>query len=146
MTYNEFLMIKKRMKKAVIMLAIVATIGSLASCYTYETVTNYRYESLEGELNNKYRGYTRTQIINEYGAPERIVPIDASSVILVYESFSSSISRPTDPLGLGLGSYRETKERIFTEFYLDNSSKCYKVKSNRVNVIPYQETIKKSAW
>lgn len=134
------------MKKMLITLAVFAMTISLVSCYTYETVTKYRYESAQDDYNRRYRGYTRSQIINDYGAPDRIVSIDGSSVILVYEKFSSSISRPVDPLGLGLGSYTETKNRIYTEFYIDNNSICYNVRTNRIKEIPYQVTIKKSIF
>lgn len=118
----------------------------LVSCYTTETVTKYRYESVQDDYNYKYRGYTKSQIINEFGAPNRIVPIDGASVILVYEKYTSSISRPFDPWGLGIGSYTETQNRVFAEFYMDNNSKCYNVRTNMIKEVPYQETIKKSIF
>jgi|GEM_PF-5362829 len=133
-------------KNSFIALALLSMTTSLVSCYTYETVTNYRYESAQDDYNRIYRGYTKSQIISEYGAPDRIVPIDGSSVILVYEKYISSISRPVDPLGLGIGSYTETKTRIFEEFYIDSNSKCYNVRTNKVKEIPYQETIKKNIF
>ena len=119
---------------------------SLVSCYTYETVTKYRYESAQDDYNRRYRGYTRSQIINELGAPDRVVPVDGSSVILVYEKYTSRISRPIDPLGLGIGSYTETTNRIFEEFYMDSNSRCYNVRTNKIKEIPYQETIRKSIF
>ena len=135
------------MKKTLITcLTMLAMSISLVSCYTYETVTKYRYESAQDDYNRKYRGYTKSQIINDFGAPNRIVPIEGSSVILVYEKYITDISQPFDPRGLGIGSYRETKNRIFEEFYIDSNSKCYNVKTNKVNEIPYQETYKKSIF
>lgn len=144
MTFNN----KRYDMRRTLLITLVALLTAtlLQSCYTYETVTKYRYESAQGDYVRKYKGYTRTQIINEFGAPDRIVPIDGSSVILVYEKYHSSISQPFDPWGLGIGSYTETKSRIFTEFYLDDNSRCYNVKTNKVKEIPYQETIKKSIW
>lgn len=133
-------------RKFFIALALLSMTTSLVSCYTYETVTKYRYESAQDDYNRRYRGYTRSQIINELGAPDRVVPIDGSSVILVYEKYTSSISRPIDPLGLGIGSYTETTSRIFEEFYIDSNSKCYNVRTNKIKEIPYQETIKKSIF
>ena len=129
-----------------IALALLSMTTSLVSCYTYETVTKYRYESAQDDYNRRYRGYTRSQIINELGAPDRVVPVDGSSVILVYEKYTSSISRPIDPLGLGIGSYTETRNRIFEEYYIDSNSKCYNVRTNKIKEIPYQETIKKSIF
>lgn len=133
-------------RKFFIALALLSMTTSLVSCYTYETVTKYRYESAQDDYNRRYRGYTRSQIINELGAPDRVVPIDGSSIILVYEKYTSSISRPIDPLGLGIGSYTETTSRIFEEFYIDSNSKCYNVRTNKIKEIPYQETIKKSIF
>ena len=78
------------MKKNIfIALALLGMTTSLVSCYTYETVTKYRYESAQDDYNRRYRGYTRSQIINELGAPDRVVPVDGSSVILVYEKYTS---------------------------------------------------------
>lgn len=133
-------------RKIFIALTLLSMTTSLVSCYTYETVTKYRYESAQDDYNRRYRGYTRSQIINELGAPDRVVPVDGSSVILVYEKYTSSISRPIDPLGLGIGSYTETRNRIFEEYYIDSNSKCYNVRTNKIKEIPYQETIKKSIF
>ena len=135
------------MKKVIfIALTLLSLTTSLVSCYTYETVTKYSYESAQDDYNRRYRGYTRSQIINELGAPDRVVSIDGSSVILIYEKYTSWISRPIDPLGLGIGSYTETTNRIFEEFYIDSNYKCYNVRTNKVKEIPYQETIKKSIF
>ena len=133
-------------KNIIIALALLGMTTSLVSCYTYETVTKYRYESAQDDYNRRYRGYTRSQIINELGAPDRVVPVDGSSVILVYEKYTSRISRPIDPLGLGIGSYTETTNRIFEEFYMDSNSRCYNVRTNKIKEIPYQETIRKSIF
>jgi len=78
-------------RKIFIALALLSMTTSLVSCYTYETVTKYRYESAQDDYNRRYRGYTRSQIINELGAPDRVVPIDGSSVILIYEKYTSSV-------------------------------------------------------
>ena len=133
-------------RKIFIALTLLSMTTSLVSCYTYETVTKYRYESAQDDYNRRYRGYTKSQIINELGAPDRVVPVDGSSAILVYEKYTSSISRPIDPLGLGIGSYTETRNRIFEEYYIDSNSKCYNVRTNKIKEIPYQETIKKSIF
>ena len=133
-------------KNIVIALALLGMTISLVSCYTYETVTKYRYESAQDDYNRIYRGYTKSQIINSFGAPNRIVPIDGSSVILVYETYISSIRQPFDPWGLGIGSYTETTTRIFEEFYIDSNSKCYNVRTNKIKEVPYQETIRRSIF
>lgn len=135
-------MIKKEILRAFLLL-VVATSLSLTSCTTYQTVTDYRYESAQNDYNNKYRGYTRTQIINDMGAPNRIVPVEGQSVILVYEEYK--VRRPVDPLGLGIGSYSYERD-WYIEFYIGSDSKCYNVKTNKLKAIPYQKTIKKSPW
>lgn len=132
------------MKKFIfILLVAFVTIISTGSCYWYETVTDYEYESAESYYNSKYKGYTKTQIVNDYGAPDRVVPIEGQSVILVYETYA--VRKPFDPWGLGIGS--STVERTsYVEFYIGNDSKCYKVKTNKLKAIPYQKTIKKSIF
>lgn len=133
-------------KNILIALVLLGMTTSLVSCYTYETVTKYRYESAQDDYNRRYRGYTRSQIINELGAPDRVVTIDGNSVILVYEKYTSSISRPFDPLGLGVGSYTKTTNRIYAEFYINSNYKCYNVRTNKVKEIPYRETIRRSIF
>ena len=134
------------MKRALLLVVIMITTISLVSCYTYETVTDYKYESAEDDYNKTFRGVTRTQIIDALGAPTRIVPIEGASVILVYEKYLTSIDQPFDPLGLGIGSSEVRQTRIYEEYYIGNDSKCYNVKTNKINIIPYEKTIKKSFW
>ena len=136
------------MKKYIIVVfSLLGMTTPLVSCYTYETVTKYRYESAQDDYNRKYKGYTKSQIISELGAPDRVVPIDNSSSLLVYEKYTTSIKRPFDPWGLGIGSYTETTDRIFVEFFIDNkSSKCYNVRTNKIKEIPYLDTIKRSIF
>ena len=118
---------------------VISTI--FVSCYTYETVTKYRYECVEDDFNRAYKGCSRTQIINQFGVPDRVVPIEGQAVVLVYESYS--VRKPVDPLGLGIGSYKYERD-WYTEFYMSNDGLCYLVKTNRIRAIPYQETIKKN--
>lgn len=133
-------------KNIFIILALLVMTTCFVSCYTYETVTKYRYESAQDDYNRRYKGYTKSQIINELGAPDRVVPIDDYSVILVYEKYTTSISRPIDPLGLGIGSYTKSTNRIYEEFYINSNSVCYNVRTNKIKEIPYQETIRRSVF
>lgn len=133
----------KKMLLACLMMLVASM--SLVSCYTYQ-VTKYRYESAQEDLNQAYRGASKTQIINNLGAPDRTVPIDGYSVILIYETYTTNIKQPFDPWGLGIGSYTATTDRTFVEFYLDGNAKCYNVKTNIVNRVPYQETYKRSVF
>lgn len=127
-----------RIKSLIMALMIAVTsMMSLSSCYYYETVTDYDVVPLQNEYNTKFNGCTRSQIINSCGAPNRIVPIDGQSVILVYENYSVSVNEPIDPLGLGIGSTTVDRTRIYAEFYIGNDGRCYNVKTNRSKIVPY---------
>ena len=129
------------MKRQFLLLLVALTTTTIfESCYTYETVTKYEYVSRESEYNQKYLGKTKTQIINVFGAPDRIVQIEGNSVIVIYET----ISETRYDHFLGGASYYTY--RSYIEFYLDNNSKCYMVKTNHGKSVPYQETIKKSIF
>ena len=98
----------------------------LSSCYT----TEYSYVSLEDTYDSYYRNWTKIQIINKFGAPDRIVPIDSPSEILVYETYKAMATN-IDGLVFSQG------RRNYIEFYLDKSSRCYQVKTNAKKEVEY---------
>lgn len=117
----------KYIKKIKIIISI-ALIGLFTSCYT----TKYSYQSLEPEYNSYYKNWTKAQIVNKCGAPDRIMPIEGTSEILVYESYKT-LAMSIDGFGFA------NNKRNYTEFYIGKDSKCYQVKTNATKAIEYQE-------
>lgn len=95
----------------------------LSSCYEYQ----YATYSLENEINNKWRNATKQQIIDVWGAPNRIVPIDGNSCVVIYEEYRTSAMAIS---GYGFSNQR----RVYAEFYIGKDSRCYQVKSNYMRV------------
>ena len=100
-------------------MAVVCCLATLTSCYTYETYTT----SLEPEYNRMYRNWTKRQVMNKFGAPDRTYSFGSTSEVLVYEQFNS--------VGLAVEGLAVSKRRrLYREFYFDENDKCYNVKSN----------------
>ena len=110
------------------LILISITICLLTSCYT----TQYSYQSLEPEYNSFYKNWTKTQIVNKCGAPDRIMPIEGKSEILVYESYKTLVMN-VDDFGFA------KNKRNYTEFYIGKDSRCYQVKTNATKTIEYTE-------
>ena len=120
------------MKKAlyiyVFCIIVVLSASLLTSCYT----TQYSYESLEPQYNSYYNNWTKAQIVNQCGAPDRIVPIEGKAEILVYEDYY------TRAMSLDVFDFAKTT-RNYTEFYLNKDLKCYQVKTNATQKHEYRE-------
>lgn len=100
-------------------MAAVCCLVTLTSCYTYETYTT----SLEPEYNRMYRNWTKRQVMNKFGAPDRTYSFGSTSDVLVYEQFNT--------VGLAVEGLAVSKRRrLYREFYFDENDKCYNVKSN----------------
>lgn len=100
-------------------MAAVCCLVTLTSCYTYETYTT----SLEPEYNRMYRNWTKREVMNKFGAPDRTFSFGGTSEVLVYEQFNS--------FGMAVEGLAVSKRRrLYREFYFDENDKCYNVKSN----------------
>lgn len=110
---------KSFFKCATYCLAAIICLLTLTSCYTYETYTT----SSEPEYNRLYRNWTKRQVMNKYGAPDRTISVGSNSEVLVYEKFNT--------VGLAVEGLAVSKrQRRYIEFYFDENDKCYNVKTS----------------
>lgn len=116
------------MKKVVYILVAVL---ALSSCSAYRALFDGDNTSGTEYYNTTYRGQTHSQIVREFGAPDREVSDGADGYILVYERVSTS-SR-VDSMG-----YIDNDVNVsYVQFFIDGSGICYNVKTNRL--APSQE-------
>ena len=100
-------------------LATIICLLTLTSCFTYETYTT----SCEPEYNRLYRNWTKRQVMNKHGAPDRTISVGGNSEVLVYEKFNT--------IGLAVEGLAVSKrQRRYIEFYFDENDKCYNVKTS----------------
>lgn len=98
------------------LLLLVASVALvLSSC----SATQYYARPLEQDYNNTYMFWAKTNIIEEFGAPARIVTDGNGLETLVYE-------RPA-----AAKKHKGTAaEREYLEFHLDEGARCTQVKTN----------------
>lgn len=120
------------MKRFLILsLAVLA----LSSCSTA-----LKYISLEQSYNETWTGRSHADIVTTYGAPDRVESDGLDGSILVYETITT-VSEMRERID---GVYNETvtSEKEFTHFFIGSDSRCYAVKSNKVEVD--QDSVKRS--
>ena len=110
---------------------ILAAVLMLSSCSVYRNLLDGDIPSGTEYYNTTYRGQTHSQIVREFGAPDREVSDGADGYILVYEKVSTT-SR-VDSMG-----YVDHDVNVsYVQFFFDGSGICYNVKTNRLS--PTQE-------
>jgi len=111
--------------------SILAAILVLSSCSAYRSLFDSNTTTGTEYYNTTYRGQTHSQIVREFGAPDREVSDGADGYILVYEKVSTT-SR-VDSMG-----YVDHDVNVsYVQFFFDGSGICYNVKTNRLS--PTQE-------
>lgn len=104
------------------LLLLVATIALvLSSC----SVTQYYARPLEQDYNNTYMFWAKANIIEEFGAPARIITDGNGLETLIYE-------RPV-AVKIQKGA---TAEGEYLEFHLDEGARCTQVKTNYTEQTP----------
>jgi len=122
------------MKRLTLLLATVATLFSVSSCFV-------TYESLEPYANKAWQGKTHAQIVQTYGAPTREVSDGQGGTILCYEQSRAVVNTTTDniPYGGIYGFYyhmsantrtETTIETDYANFFVGKDKICYKVETN----------------
>lgn len=109
---------------------IVATVlAAMTSCGTAR-----RYEKLptvEEELTQRWAGKEYSDIVQEYGAPDRIVPDGKDGSIIVYENVST-VLKTEKSLSFDDYTTKISEEKQFMHFFLNPEGFCYLVKTNRL--------------
>ena len=88
--------------------------------------------SMEEEYNRTWSGKSHSEIVQTFGAPDRVMSDGKDGSILVYERtelFSSSYVYPLVPGPVGPSV---STEKYYTHFFLTGEGRCYLVKTNQV--------------
>lgn len=104
------------MKRLLVLLLALVALSSCSSAI--------KYISLESSFNELWAGRSHADVVNEYGAPDRVESDGLDGCILIYETFKEDLSKD------------------YTHFYIGGDSRCYMVKSNLVEVDP--DSVKRS--
>lgn len=113
------------MKASKLLIPILLVLAlSVSSCGTA------RYVSIEDSLASEWVGKTHSDIVMEFGAPDREVSDGTGGVILVYENVTTEYD--TDQSLIFEDDFTTTvsENRKFKHFFIDQSGICYNVKSN----------------
>lgn len=117
------------MRRFIILMAIVLPV--LSSC------SIMKFYSVEEEYNKAWVGKTYSEIVRHFGAPDRVEFDGKDGSILVYEDFTTTTSTDVDThFGYFDPDYetKVTRNKHYTHFFIDVDSRCYLVKSNRVEM------------
>jgi hypothetical protein len=101
------------MKARIISILIISFLASSCSLL--------RYRSLEEEYNKVWTGRSYAEIVEEFGAPDRIVPDGKDGNIAVYEKFTTTTLTDVDThFGYFDPDYTTTvsSDKIYKQFFI----------------------------
>lgn len=119
------------MKKRII--TLMTTAMMLCSCATV------KYIPMEEEYNKEWINRSYSEIVMEYGAPDRVEYDGKDGSILVYEKFTTTETTNVDThFGMFDPDYRTTvsTDKEYVHFFLGRDDICYLVKSNQTYADP----------
>lgn len=119
------------MKARIISLLIITLLASSCSLL--------RFQALEEEYNKTWTGRSYAEIVEEFGAPDRIVPDGKDGSIAVYEKFTTTTQTDVNThFGYFDPDYTTTvsSDKIYKQFFIGSDDICYKVKSNEQELDP----------
>ena len=111
------------MRRIIVFCIIATVLAALTSCGTAK-----RFEQLptaEEERTQLWAGKEYGDIVQSYGAPDRIAPDGNDGSILIYETVSTVMETDSDDASTTV------EDRDYTHFYLDQEGFCYLVESNQ---------------
>ena len=105
-----------------------AMLAAMSSCGTARKIEQLPTE--EEELTQRWAGKEYSDIVQSYGAPDRVAPDGKDGSIIIYENVSTTIN--TDK-SLVFDDYTTTvrNDKLYMHFFLDPEGYCYLVKTNR---------------
>ena len=118
------------MKARIISILIISVLASSCSLL--------RYRSLEEEYNKVWTGRSYAEIVEEFGAPDRIVPDGKDGNIAVVDTHFGYF----DP------DYTTTvsSDKIYKQFFIGSDDICYRVKSNEQELDPKSVRNSRLTW
>lgn len=108
---------------------LITALFALSSCATA------KYVSVEDDMNNEWVGRRHSEIVREFGAPDRETSDGKNGTILVYESITRSYRTDEDThFGYFDPDYTTTisENRSYIHFFIEGNGVCYLVKTNHV--------------
>lgn len=129
------------MKARIISILIISFLASSCSLL--------RYRSLEEEYNKVWTGRSYAEIVEEFGAPDRIVPDGKDGSIAVYEKFTTTTLTDVDThFGYFDPDYTTTvsSDKIYKQFFIGSDDICYRVKSNEQELDPKSVRNNRLSW
>ena len=96
-----------------------------------------RFQPLELEYQKEWTGKSYSEIVREFGAPDRVEYDGLDGSILIYEEYESTTSTDVDThFGRFDPDYTTTvtTDKKYTQFFIDSSNTCYLVKSNKTQI------------
>ena len=110
---------------------ILSAVLLFTGCSSYKSLLDGSNPSGTEYYNSTYRGQTHSQIVMDFGAPNREVSDGGDGIILVYEDVSTS------SYVYSTGYVDHDVNVSYIQFFLDGQGVCYNVKTNRLS--PAQE-------
>ena len=110
---------------------ILSVVLLFTGCSSYKSLLDGSNTSGTEYYNSTYRGQTHSQIVMNFGAPDREVSDGGDGIILVYEDVSTSSYVSST------GYVDHDVNVSYIQFFIDNQGVCYNVRTNRLS--PEQE-------
>lgn len=98
-----------------------------------------KYIPMEEEYNREWKNRSYSEIVMEYGAPDRVEYDGKDGSILVYEKFTTVETTDVDThFGMFDPDYKTkiSTEKEYVHFFLGRDDICYLVKSNQTYADP----------
>lgn len=116
------------MRRIVVFCIVATVLAAMTSCGTAKKLE--QLPTQEEELTQRWAGKEYSDIVQSFGAPDRIAPDGKDGSIIIYENVSTTYE--TDK-SLVFDDYTTTvkNEKKFIHFFLNPEGSCYLVKTNR---------------
>lgn len=120
----------------------------LAAVVAFSSCSILKVSSVEQEYNEVWKDRTYTEIVMEFGAPDRVESDGNAGKILVYEQFTTTTTTDVDTHFGNFDPDYTTKvktNKFYTHFFVGPDNICYHVKSNKTTIDPRSKTKTKTA-
>ncbi|MBR5255734.1 MAG: hypothetical protein IKV62_03040 [Bacteroidales bacterium] len=112
-------------------LITAAMLAAMTSCGTAKYIPTE-----EEELTQTWAGKEYSDIVQSYGAPDRVETDGKDGSIMVYEEFANVLESQTNTRDTIFGPSVSTTvtnrdKKLYTNFFLNPEGHCYLVKTNR---------------
>ena len=107
----------------------------LAAVVAFSSCSILKVSSVEQEYNEVWKDRTYTEIVMEFGAPDRVESDGNGGNILIYEKVSTTATTDVDTHFGNFDPDYTTKvqtHKSYVHFYVGPDHMCYLVKSNKV--------------